>query len=195
MIQNGRKTENKLIWKDLDRKKLHSCRIFDLYEVSRLSPVGREQRFYLLNAPDWVTVIPVLKNESGIDCFLMVEQFRHGSGELTLEFPAGIVDKGETPADAAARELKEETGYASGRIVKLGDMSPNPAFMDNRTHTFAAFDLELTGSQNLDTDEFINFHLIPVREVERDMGTGRYSNGVMMMALAFFKRWRERENC
>lgn len=74
-------------------------------------------------------------------------------------------------------------------------MSPNPAFMDNRTHTFAAFDLELTGSQNLDTDEFINFHLIPVREVERDMGTGRYSNGVMMMALAFFKRWRERENC
>jgi len=191
MMKNNGQSVKKLIWKDLDRKKLHSCRIFDLYEVKRLSPVGRERNFFLLHAPDWITVIPVLKNEKGDECFLMVEQFRHGSSEVTIEFPAGIVDKGEAPEEAAGRELSEETGYSAGRIVKLGEISPNPAFMDNRTHTFAALDLELTGDQNLDDDEFIHFHLIPVSEVQRDMGTGRYSNGVMMMALAYYNRWKD----
>ena len=179
----------KLLWKDLDRKKLQRCRIFDLYEVKRLSPVGRERSFFLLDAPDWITVIPVLKNDEGTECFLMVEQFRHGSSELTLEFPAGIVDAGELPEKAALRELAEETGYRAGKMTSLGSVSPNPAFMNNLTHTFAAFDLELTGGQHLDDDEFIHFHLVPVSTVEKEMGTGRYSNGVMMMALAFYNRW------
>ncbi len=185
------KTDKKLVWKDLDRRKLHSCRIFDLYEVKRLSPVGRERSFFLLDAPDWITVIPVLKNDEGTECFLMVEQFRHGSGELTLEFPAGIVDDGESPEEAALRELKEETGYRAGKIESLGAVSPNPAFMNNLTHTFTAFDLAFVSGQNLDDDEFIHFHLIPVSTVEKEMGTGRYSNGVMMMALAFYNRWKD----
>ncbi len=184
------KTDKKLLWKDLDRRKLHSCRIFDLYEVKRLSPVGRERSFFLLDAPDWITVIPVLKNDEGTECFLMVEQFRHGSSKLTLEFPAGIVDKGESPEKAALRELKEETGYRAGKITALGTVSPNPAFMNNLTHTFAAFDLSFVSEQNLDDDEFIHFHLVPVATVEKEMGTGRYSNGVMMMALAFYNRWK-----
>ena len=183
------KTDKKLLWKDIERKKLQSCRIFDLYEVKRISPVGRERSFFLLDAPDWITVIPVLKNDEGIECFLMVEQFRHGSSKLTLEFPAGIVDKDESPENAALRELKEETGYRAGKITELGAVSPNPAFMNNSTYTFAAFDLELTDIQHLDDDEFIHFHLIPVSTVEKEMGTGRYSNGVMMMALAYYKRW------
>ncbi|RKX89243.1 MAG: NUDIX hydrolase [Spirochaetes bacterium] len=181
----------KLIWKDLERKKLNSCRIFDLYEVSRLSPVGRERSFFVLNAPDWVTVIPVLKDESGRECFLMVEQFRHGSSSITLEFPAGIVDEGESPENAAFRELTEETGYRAGKMINLGSVSPNPAFMNNLTHTFAALNLELISKQNLDADEFIHFHMIPVEEVQKKMGTEHYSNGVMMIALAFFNRWKQ----
>ncbi len=193
MTNNKDLKNKKLLWKDLSRKKLHSCRIFDLYEIKRLSPVGRERVFFLLHAPDWITVIPVLKNEAGEECFLMVEQFRQGSSELTLEFPAGIVDEGENPEKTALRELKEETGYSAGKILKLGEVSPNPAFMDNKTHTFAAFDLELTDKQNLDNDEFIHIHLIPVSKVEREMGTGRFSNGVMMMALAYYQRWKQNQ--
>ncbi len=191
-MKNDKENKKKLLWKDLERRKLQSCRIFDLYEVKRLSPVGRERGFYLLHAPDWITVIPVLKNEAGEECFLMVEQFRHGSSNLTMEFPAGIVDHGESPETAALRELTEETGYSAGKIVSLGAVSPNPAFMDNRTHTFAAFDLELSGEQNLDDDEFIHFHILPAAVVQAEMGTGRYSNGVMMTALAFYNRWKNR---
>ena len=119
----------------------------------------------------------------------MVEQYRHGSDEITLEFPAGMIESDELPSNAAMRELLEETGYMAGEIIEIGAVSPNPAFMNNISYTFLACDLELNGAQNLDMHEYIHFHLIPVTEVLKKMGTGRYSNGVMMMALAYYHRF------
>ena len=68
----------------------------------------------------------------------MVRQYRHGAGQLTLETPGGLIDPGETPAEAAARELLEETGYAADEIVSLGAVNPNPALFSNRLHGFLA---------------------------------------------------------
>lgn len=184
-------TKKELSWNEKSRKKLNECRIFDLYEVEKISPKGDPGAFYLLDAPDWITVIPILVDKNGIDCFLMVEQYRHGSDQITLEFPAGMVDEGEFALTAAKRELLEETGYAAAELIEIGVVSPNPAFMNNTIYTFIARDLDFIGEQNLDNDEFIHFHLIPCREVIAKMGTGRYSNGVMMMALAYYQRWVE----
>ncbi|MDA3939969.1 MAG: NUDIX hydrolase [Spirochaetia bacterium] len=179
----------KLLWTENTRKILNNCRIFDLYQVEKRSPLGEVGSFFLLDAPDWITVIPLITDKNGINCFLMVEQYRHGSDEITLEFPAGMIDEGELPLNAAKRELLEETGYASGDLIEIGSVSPNPAFMNNIIYTYIAKDLVSTGKQNLDSDEFIHFHLIPCIEVIEKMGTGRYSNGVMMMALAYYQRW------
>lgn len=185
------KDNNMLEWTEISRKILNKCRIFDLYQVEKISPHGDQGNFFLLDAPDWVTVIPLLKDNKGIDCFLMVEQYRHGSNEITLEFPAGMVDDGEMPLKAAKRELLEETGYSSGKIIEIGAVSPNPAFMNNLTYTFIADDLDSIAEQALDNDEFIHFHLIPCKDVIDKMGTGRYSNGIMMIALAFYIKWKE----
>ncbi len=185
--------KEKLIWTEKSRKMLQSCRIFDLYEVDKESPDGNDSNFYLLNSPDWVTVIPLIKDDRGYECFLMVEQYRHGSDKVTLEFPAGMIDHGELPENAALRELLEETGYVAGKITEIGAVSPNPAFMNNISYTFVVRELELKSEQNLDRDEYIHFHLIPVAEVVKNMGTGRYSNGVMLMALAYYHRWMETE--
>jgi ADP-ribose diphosphatase len=185
------KKNEKLIWTENSRKKINECRIFDLYEVNKISPDGEGGDFYLLDAPDWITVIPLITDKKGIDCFLMVEQFRHGSDEITLEFPAGMIDEGELPLTAANRELLEETGYTSGELIEIGSVSPNPAFMNNTIYTFIANGLDFIGEQDLDKDEFIHFHLIPCTEVINKMGTGRYSNGVMMMALAYYQRWNK----
>ncbi len=103
-----------------------------------------------------------------------------------------MIDQGELPINAAGRELLEETGYETGGLIEIGAVSPNPAFMNNISYTFIARDLNYLGDQNLDKDEFIHFHLIPCIQVIEEMGTGVYSNGVMMMALAYYQRWIEK---
>lgn len=63
--------------------------------------------FYTLWQPDWVLILA----RTAEGKWVMTEQYRHGTGKITLEFPAGIIDKGETPEQAALRELQEECGY------------------------------------------------------------------------------------
>ena len=67
--------------------------------------------FYTLWQPDWVLILARTKEGK----WVMTEQYRHGTGKIALEFPAGIIDKGETPEEAAIRELQEECGYGVKR--------------------------------------------------------------------------------
>src|SRR6056297_1753917 len=171
-----------LIWQDIRRETLLRGSIFDICEIHRRSSEGVEGKFFLLDAPDWVTVVPVFDDPGGGERFLMVEQFRHGSGKLTIEFPAGTVERGEDPGSTAGRELLEETGYRAGKIEPIGDISPNPAFMNNRVHFFLATELEKVGAQSLDDHEQIHCSIHPAEEVKQLMGTGKFDNGVMLMA-------------
>jgi 8-oxo-dGTP pyrophosphatase MutT (NUDIX family) len=175
-------------WREKGMEKNFSCPVFDVYRSRRQSPLGAEGDFYILDLPDWVTVIPEIEDERGRTCFLMVEQYRHGSGKVTMEFPAGSVDPGEAPEAAARRELLEETGYLPGRFEALAAVSPNPALMNNATHIYRAADLHPGGEQQLDHGEELHVHLIPAEEVMEKMGTGMYDNAIMMTALAFYLR-------
>jgi len=179
-----------LSWKTTKRKKVHDCRIFDIYEVDRIAQDGRKGTFIQIDAPDWVTVIPLTRDQFGNRCFMMVKQYRHGNESITVEFPAGTVEKDELPKHAAFRELLEETGCRPSRLIKIGDVSPNPAFLTNTVTYYVAEELEFIQQQSLDEHEMIDIELIPVNEVLHAMGTGEYDNGVMVAALEFYVRWR-----
>src|SRR6056297_870490 len=191
--------DQQLMWNESSRKTLLESPIFSVRSIHRHSSDGREGDFICLDAPDWVTVVPLLSGEQRDDHdgdqgpqFIMVEQFRHGSGKVTFEFPAGPIDPGEEPQRAAERELLEETGYTAGSLVALGNVSPNPAFMNNRVHVFLANDLVWHKEQELDENEQIHTHLEPVDKVRQQMGTGAYDNGVMVIALQFFSRYKQK---
>ncbi len=179
-----------LTWKTLERKKLHDCRIFDVLETSSITEDGKQGSFIQVDAPDWITVMPVVRDQMGHPCFLMVKQYRHGTESLTLEFPAGTVERGEQPKVAAYRELLEETGCRPARLIKVGAVSPNPAFMMNTVTYYVAEELEYIQDQQLDEDEMIDIELVPINEVIHSMGHGYYNNAIMMAALAFYLRWR-----
>ena len=182
-------------WKRLSERKLLDCPIFTVGELESESPDGRRGRFIRLEAPDWATVVPFLPaGEGGTGpSFLMVRQYRHGSDEASVEFPGGVVEPGEDPAAAAARELEEETGWRAGRIRSAGWTYPNPAFMGNRFHVFVADRLEPTGRRGLDEHEIVDAFFVPAVEVRELMGSGEYRHALMAAALLMADRLLPRD--
>ena len=181
-----------LSWTTNSEKVEMDCRIFKVRSVWREAAENRKGQFTIIDSPDWVTILPIVKNSRGNDCFLIVRQYRHGSASLTKEFPAGMIDQGESPLDAARRELKEETGYLAGKITQIGSINPNPAFMNNTTYTYLAEDLTPGGKMNLDEHEMIDMELVPIDLVAKEMGTAMYNSAITIQAWFWFLKHREK---
>jgi 8-oxo-dGTP pyrophosphatase MutT (NUDIX family) len=173
--------DERLKWKTNGSRLLLKTVVFNLMADENESTSGVKGEYIVMNAPDWVIVIPE-KDEK----FLMVKQWRHGEKGLSVEFPGGVIDKGEEPEAAAARELLEETGCKAGSLIKLGSVNPNPALFSNHVHVFLATNLVQTGEQHLDEDEFINYMEIPVDEVLEGMGTPQFCHALMGTALVMY---------
>lgn len=182
---------SRLFWETDSRKPVFKTPIFDINAVHRSSPDGKEGDFVEIDAPTWVNVIPVFTGTDGQRYFVMERQFRHGSECVTLEFPAGLVEKGESPLEAAKRELEEETGLMAGSMELIGVASPNAAFMNNLAYFYLAKDLQvvrLLGDRNLDENEEIDVLCAPETEILEKMGTGEMDNGIMLMAGFYYLR-------
>ncbi len=182
-----KKNENNLIWSLEDRNIIFNTRVFNIAELKSRAPNGEVGTFTVMDAPDWAIIIPVLKKNDE-DYFVMVRQWRHGSQELSLEFPGGVFEPGEDSHKAAVREMQEETGYIANNVEYAGVFSPNPAIMSNRVHFFVARDLVNTGKQHLDIDEFVDIELVPVKEVIQGMGRPPYVHALMASALCLYLR-------
>ena len=175
--------DEKLKWKTLSEKELLKTIVFDVTVHENQSSSGLKGDYYVMKAPDWVITIPEKDGK-----FLMVKQWRHGEKALSVEFPGGVIDRGEEPEAAAARELLEETGYKAGKLTKLGKVNPNPALFDNHVHIYLAEDLVKVGKQELDDDEFINCMELSKEEVLEEMGTEAFPHGLMAMALCLYMK-------
>jgi len=148
-------------------------------ERQRVAAAPGEQRDALvLHAPDWVNVVPLLADGRVV----MVRQWRYGVAAPTLELPGGVVDPGESPRDAALRELREETGYEAATLRPLGDVSPNPAVFSNRCHSFVATDLRAVDAGAGDEEE-IEVELVPLAELPRLVRTGEIDHALVVTAL------------
>ncbi|HET6451485.1 MAG TPA: NUDIX hydrolase [Spirochaetia bacterium] len=177
-----------LRWKELSRRSLAASGLFDLVEAQRVSSNGRRGDFWILEARDWVNVVPVIRDPDGTRRFLMVRQYRHGADLITTEFPAGLIERGEDPSAAAARELEEETGHRAGRLSLIGELRPNPAFMTNRCFTFLAEDLVRASALSLDELEVLEPLTLTADEVDRQMGRGELVNAMTVAALFAYHR-------
>ena len=125
-------------------------------------PDGRViPEYYVLEYPDWINVIAI--TEEGL--FVMERQFRYGLGRTCYEIPAGVMEKGETPEEAARRELEEETGYVGGTWTEIATLSGNATSMNNLSHSFLAVDVKPNGNVHLDATEDLEVKLLTRDEV------------------------------
>jgi len=171
-----------LAWKDISKEAIYSGPVFTVFEKLSEGPEGRLGKFSVIEASDWAVVVPLVRSSASPE-FLMVRQYRHGSDRPSLEFPGGVVEKGEEPMAAAARELAEETGWASDTILHAGTVFPNPAIQSNHFHVFLALDPKPSVDRNLDEHEVVDALLVPTSSVMNGMGEGELSHALMATAL------------
>ena len=169
--------------------------------------------FYTLWQPDWVLILA--RTTEGK--WVMTEQYRHGTGKITLEFPAGIIDKGETPEQAALRELQEECGYGiekqcvtlseaskirsrtgldsstplrsaqNDTISYLGSFPVNPDRHRGRFHVVFIDNVVKNGCTHFDSTEEIESLLLSDEALQAKMADGSFNHPLQM---AGYLKWK-----
>jgi len=117
--------------------------------------------WFVLEFPDWINVIAETKEGQ----LVMIDQYRHGLGVTRYELVAGVIDKGETPLQAAQRELSEETGFGGGEWQLFMTLSPNPSNHNNLSYTFLARGVERLQEQHEEVSEDIHVHVMDKADV------------------------------
>lgn len=135
--------------------------------------------YYVLEYPDWINVIAIDRQGR----FVMVEQYRHGLGQVEVELCAGAMEPGETPLETARRELAEETGYTGGEWELWTVISGNPSTTNNLTHCFIATGVEPTSTQHLDTTEDIAVRLLDEADVVKMLRDDEMKQALMAAPL------------
>lgn len=150
-------------WRVEKEREIAKTRIFTLYERRCVSATSAQRAgdFAFLKAPSWVNVIAITPEGQVV----LIEQFRFGTAEVTLEIPGGVVDEGESPADTCRRELLEETGYAGDPVEMIGAVSANPAMQDNRVYTGLVRAARPVAPIAPDEHEEIAVRLVPLDDI------------------------------
>jgi ADP-ribose pyrophosphatase len=141
-------------------------------------PSGRQTTREIAEYPNCVAIVALDTDNSVV----LVRQYRHAVGQDLLEVPAGGVDPGEEPRDAARRELEEETGYRAGKMQRIGGAYTAPGYSTEFMHLFLATELE-PGSSRVEEDEIIEVVPVPLKRIRGLIESGDICDGKSIIGL------------
>ena len=145
-------------------------------------PDGRiNDHYYVLEYPDWVNMVGITEQNE----LLVIKQYRHGAGVISLEIPAGTTEEGEDPKHAAVREMLEETGYQFDQIEEIATLYANPATSGNITYTYLMTGGKKVQEQALDEHEEIDVYRIPLEKAKSMLLDNKFSQALHASALFY----------
>ncbi len=175
--------------KILTKKDIIQTRPFTLEELEiKFHDDAETQIYHRLKSVDWVNVLPITSDGQAV----LINQPRVGSNSVILECPGGMVDPGEKdPTITAIRELEEETGFTTQRILPLASLFANPAIMNNKCHFFLALNCQpVTTRTNFpDSDEVISVAFTPVSELEGLVRTGQMNHSLSALCVMLAQKY------
>jgi ADP-ribose pyrophosphatase len=173
-------SEDALDWRETAREQVADCRIFTVERSIAVSPMdGTSHTFHRIQSPDWVQLLPITRDGHAV----LIRQYRHGAQRVTLEMPAGLIDPGEDPAEAALRECLEETGYRARTAELLGVVNPNPALFANRLYAYYATNVEPERAVQNTGSEHTEPVLVPVADLPELLQSGAMDHALVAATL------------
>lgn len=170
--------------KIISSEKRFESKIFTITEEVATDPDGFEIKRAIVRHPGSAVVL-VIDEESR---FLLVKQFRLPAEQYMWELPAGKLDEGETPLEAAQRELKEETGFRAKQWKKLASFYPSPGFLAEHMTIYAA--LELTAGEREEMeDERIEMEWMTSAQIEEMIRTGKLIDGKTLIGYLTWQKF------
>ena len=166
----------------IDSQEIYSGKIVHLRVDTVRLPNGHESKREIVGHRGAVCIVPVKADGT----ILLVRQFRLAAGKVLLEIPAGTLEAGEDPADCAARELEEETGYAAATMVPLGRFYTSPGLSDELMWAYAASGLHSVG-QKLEPDERVVVHPLEVTKALAMITSGELTDGKSIATVLLAK--------
>ncbi len=169
---------------DLEEKFVSGEQIYDgvivkLYRDNITLPNGEGAYREYVRHPGAVCVVPITE-EGDVIC---VKQYRYPHAEVLLEIPAGKLDfAGEDHAEAALRELREETGALSGHLEYMGVFYSSPAILDEKIYMYLATEL-CFGESHPDEDEFLEVERLPIETLVEMINKGEVPDGKTQAAV------------
>jgi ADP-ribose pyrophosphatase len=170
-------------WKRLGSERLMQNSYFSVRsDRLELPDGGIKDPYFVIERPDAAIVFPLTEGGEVV----LVRQYRPPLDMMELGLPAGLVEAGERPEEAARRELAEETGYAGGEWEQLGSVASSPSLKDNWAYLFLAQGVEETAPPDPDEHELVEVVRVPVEELPALVRTGKIvsSSGVAAIMLA-----------
>lgn len=160
----------------------YRAHVFDVYNDYLVLPDGRRVVYDLIKHSPGACILPVCDDGR----IVLVRQYRNAIDEITYEVPAGFIDVGETPKDAAIRELREETGYIARNVEYVTKTVLAIGTSDEQTYLYIGRDLMFEKTEP-DENEFINCEYIEIDDVDRMIKNGEIVDSKTLIAIYVYK--------
>lgn len=171
-------------------RELYAGKIFRLDRDTVRFPDGSESEMDMIRHPGASAIVPFMSDPEGEDPqLLLLRQYRYAAGGYIYEVPAGRLDGDESPADCAARELREETGCTAERLEPLFTMFTTPGFTDETIHVFMATGLT-HGPSAKEADEFADVVIMSLAEALERIRTGEIMDAKTALSILYAAGFR-----